>query len=217
MLHAPALEGRPGRAGAGEQPVAIAQHHLPVGPDIYIESELVGIEDARRQHSCRYVPADVARYAGDGVEIDSRGYPESQVRRLHPGEEGARRDIGLFPDVLGVQPQQQVHHGGVSGHHDMSYIAVLYVSRLHQGLDEVPHGPHHYRLELRQPGSLGGVDYARDNVLAEGDLRVVVRGAGRHLARLQVDELGADGGRSDVYGDRGLPLAGVALLDAHGP
>ena len=42
VAHAAALEGRPGGAGADDQPVPVAEDHLAVGADVDEQGELLG-------------------------------------------------------------------------------------------------------------------------------------------------------------------------------
>ena len=101
------LERGPGRAGAADQELGIADHQLAVGADVEEETDVGRIRrQIGAQQSGRDVAAQVASHArgleDPGVRVDIElqfGGPER--RRLEQ-----RRRIGLQPDGLRLHPQQ---------------------------------------------------------------------------------------------------------------
>ena len=62
VFDAGAFECRASRARAGDQPVGIAQHRLPIGAHVDEQGEIGRLVHARAQHACGDVGADIAGY-----------------------------------------------------------------------------------------------------------------------------------------------------------
>ena len=111
-----ALEGGPRRAGAGDQPILVAQHDLAVGAHVDEQGDGLLLGHARAQHAGRDIGAHIGAHAGEaidgglGVQVQAQG-PSAQRRRLVDGG-----NIGLQADILRVQPQEEMDHRRVARH-----------------------------------------------------------------------------------------------------
>ena len=123
MVNAGALEGRPGRAGTGHQPIAVAQHHLAVGADVQEEHRqpiAVGLHYTAQpgsQHPRRDVRAHVAGDARQTVHGGLRVEVDAQLAGARRRILVRGRHVRRQTDAGRRQRQEQVLHGRVAGHH----------------------------------------------------------------------------------------------------
>ncbi len=214
VLDAATLEGGAGRAGAGDQPVLVAQHDLAVGADVDEEREAVGGVEPGADHPGRDVAADVAAHRRH--ELHSRLGVHAEAD-LVSGELGRQRDggdVGLLAQVARVEAEQQVRHRRVAGDRDLLDLGGLdAVARL-ELVDQVVDRLQGEELQAQQPTLALGVDDARDHVLAAGDLLVVGARAVDDAAGLEVDEVGHDRRGPRVDGEPHAALPEDARIDA---
>ena len=125
VAHAAALEGGPGRAGARQQPVLVAEHHLAVGADVDEQGELVGGEHARGDHAGGDVAAHVAAHRRHDVHARQHVGVQAELAGEQLGRRGDRGDVGLLAQESRVQAQQQMGHGRVAGDRDLVDLVEL--------------------------------------------------------------------------------------------
>ncbi len=133
------FEGGSRRAGAGDQPVGVAQHHLAVGAHVDEEADRLFLVHARAQHPAVISPPTYAPTAGRQSTMAS-GCMCRPSRAAGTG--GKRPAAGMYGSSLmwcGLQPQEQVDHGGVAGHHGQRDLlrrqALSGQHLVHQGVD----------------------------------------------------------------------------------
>ncbi len=216
------FKGRTGGGRAGQQPILVAEHHLPVGPHVDQEADALVLGHAAGHHVRHHVAAHVAGSSGHQVHRGSGIDVEAQLAGVGPGREVRHRGIGSVPDASGVQPEQHMHHGGVAcdadGHDllgadlpslaDADLIVAAYPGQhVVDGVD--------YHVPQAFLAVVLTVHYARQHVLAVHQLAVVVGDLGDHLPGAEVHQLQGHGGGPDVDGHPVVPGDAVPRTHVH--
>ncbi len=181
-LHPRALESRSRRAGAGDQPVEVAQHDLAVGANINKQGELLRLVHQGAEHARGDVGADIAAHSGQaihcglGIDVQAQFARPDRQRMVHRG------NVGLQTNGFRPHPQEQVNHGGIAGHGGLVNLRRRDALALGQILYQTVQGLNHQPLEVFQTTGALGVHDARDDVLATGDLLVILGSRVHHLA-----------------------------------
>ena len=188
-----ALEGRAGRARAGEQAVAVAEHDLGVGADIDQQREFVAAGRAARPASCpRYRRRHgrrcraAHRRARSGCSCRSSSRPGGSSAAV--GRQRERRAAELDR----IDAEQQVMHDRIAderrlrGYRLRATPASRATSR-GQVVERGAHGRGHLLRAARVHHRIGDPAH---QVLAEADLRVH-RAAGGDAPRRSTDRTGA--------------------------
>ena len=201
------LEGGPGRARGGEEPLAVPEHDLGVRADVDDQVHLVGEMRRLREDHPRGVGADVARDARQDVRTGTGvdGKPElgrGQPHRLVDGErEGRAAELGR------VEPEQEVVHHRVPDERDLEDVRPLDPGLLRELRGELGEtAAHDARQLLLRARVEHHVRDAAHEILAEADLRVHLARRGDDLAAPEVAEVPGDRRRADVERD---PVGGV--------
>ncbi len=194
-----ALEGRAGRARAGEQAVAIAEHDLRIRA--HVDDERDFLEEMRLfgQHHCRSVRPDMARDAGK--HVDGRARINLQVQVTRPrmqcaiGRERERRAAELH----GTDAEEQVMHDWIAGNRDIQDVPGFDAGLARDVRDELVDTVAH---DVRQfVGCLGmheHVRHAAHQVFTEANLRIHDAARRQVLAGRQVIEMRGNGRRADI-------------------
>ncbi len=155
---------------------------------------------ARAQHPGGDVTAHVGAHSREAIHNGLRMHVQAQLGGTQRGKAAGGRDVGFQPDVLGLQPEEEVDHGGVAGHRrHRDLLRRQALARQHL-VDEGVDGRDHAVLQFLAVLGLPGVDDAGDDVLAAGDLAVVGRGMVHELATLQITQVRRHAGGADVDG-----------------
>ena len=197
-----ALEGRAGRRGAGEQPLAIAEHDLGVGADVDEKRELVPEVRAFGEHDARRIGADMAGDAGQRIDEGAGRDVEAEfararfVSRVDGQREGRAAELGR------IEAENEMVHDRIADHRHFDDVAARNAG-LPRGLaDQRVHRLAHH---ARQLGVAARVHHhvgdAAHQVFAEADLRVHRPDGGDDLAAREIAEMGGDRGRADVDRD----------------
>ncbi len=198
--HAAALEGRAGRAGAREQPVPGAEHHLAVGADVDEQRELVGREHPRGDDAGGDVAADVAAHRGQHVDAGQLVRVQAELSGDQLGGRRDRRDIRLLAQETRVEAEQQMRHRRVAGDRHLVDLVELDPVALLQLVEQVVDGLDGEISQVLEPALALRVDDARDDVVAAGDLPVVGAGRVDDAPGREIDEVGDHRRRAQVDG-----------------
>ncbi len=114
---------------------------------------------------------------------------------VHAGHEGGEANAG------GGHPQQQVDHGGIAGDSGLDYVDRLCLHSLTGSLHKVVDGSDHKVAQMLAALPLAGVDDARDDILAAGDLLIILGHLGVNPTSEQIHQPQRHGGGADVHGD----------------
>jgi len=205
-LYVRSLQSRPRGARRRQKALPVAEHQLAVGA--YVDDQqdlvlLVGLLDDDHGH---IVGADESRLHRKHVQTAA-----GVERQAYGGGEGVDgtlrgRGEGCDAERAGVEPQEEVMHGGVA-HHDAVEDVVGASAAARSGLGrQVVHLVDDGALQLLQPaGMVSHVVQPGDEIIAERHLRVHGRFGGEDLARGEVDQVGSHGGGPDVDGQAQEP------------
>ena len=206
------LEGRTGRRRGRQDPVARAEGHFAVRPDVHGQPDLVRlVEPGRHDHRQRVGPHIGA---DEGQEVDPGvGKPDPQVGGPHLERIARHRHVGAGDDGGGGDPEGQVMHQGVAHHGHEVHLAGIHAGAA--VVEDLVEGAERRRLQIRQAAwRLQGVAGARDDIGPPGLLPVQSRGARDLATREEVDEVADHAGRPDVEGNAVGPLPAIAAFDA---
>jgi hypothetical protein len=206
------LKGRPGRRGAGQQALLVAEHDLGVGADVDHQGHLVAQVWALRQDdACRigaHVAGDAGQDVGPGVGM------EVQLQLLGPEGDarvGGERE-GRPAELRRIDAEQQMMHDRVADEGGVEDLVDGDIRLSGDLLGEVVDGlAHHLSHLFLAAGIHHDVADPAHEVFAEADLRVHDARRGHDLAGREVAEVGRDGGRADVDGKP------VGSVDEAGP
>ena len=210
-----ALEGRAGRRGAGEQPLAGAEHDLGVGADVDEKGQLVLEVRTLRQHDPGGVRADMAGDAGQGVgEGPGRDFKAELARpRLIGAVDGQRE--GRAAELGRIEAENEVVHDRIADQCHLQDFAARDARLARSLADEIVHGLAHCARELLVAARVHHhVGDAAHQVFAEADLRVHRPAGGDDLAADEIAKVRRDRRRADVDGDA-VGALGEARRDRH--
>ena len=196
------LEGGPGRARGGDQPLAVPEDDLGVRADVHDEADLVGEMRRLGEDHSRRVGTDVPGDAGQDVRARPRvdGQPELGCVEAEPRVERERERSAA--ELGRVDAEEQVVHDGIPHEGDLEHVRPLDArvpAQLGRQLREAA-ADGTGELLLRA-GVEHHVRHAAHEVLAEADLRVHLPGRRDDLAGVEVAEMAGDRRRPDVERD----------------
>ena len=194
-----ALECGTRRAGAGDQPPAVAEHDFGVGADVHQQRHLLGEIRALGEHHARGVRADVTRDAGQ--HVDARVAVQFEVDDIRPQRErmiGGQRERRAA-EFHRIDAEQQVMHDGIADQRRLEDVLVRN-ARLARHVGREPaqrlaHRRGHQRGAARIHHRIGD---AAHQILAEADLRIHDARRGDDLAAAQIAQVRGDRGRADI-------------------
>ena len=170
----------PSKAGPAEQAHDSRHSLLPstISPLVPMSMKRVSLSVARsrREHAGGDIAADVAADARQDVDTDERVGVEPHLAGHQVGRRQERGHVRVHPQILRVEPEQQVGHRRVAGDDDLVDLGELDAVR-RQLLEEVVDGLDGESLQSLQALLARRVDDAADHVLAARDLLVVVAAA----------------------------------------
>ncbi len=95
VLHAGTLKSRAGRARAGDQPRAVAQHHLAVGADVDEQCQVCCVKHAAADDAGANVGAHVTRHPRQAIHRSFRIDVQANLGGLDRGHLVDRRHVWL--------------------------------------------------------------------------------------------------------------------------
>ena len=197
-----ALEGRTGRARAGEQALVVAEHDLGIGADVDEQRHLLGEVRALGQHDAGGVGADVAGDAGQHVDARVAMDGEVDLGRPHRQRRVGRQRERRAAQLDRIDAEQQMMHDRVADERRLEDLlardADLPRDVGDEAVDRGAHGVGHLLLAARIHHH---VRDAAHQVLAEADLRIHHARGGDDLAARQVAQMRGDRRRADVDGE----------------
>src|SRR5665811_25136 len=139
VLDASTLKRRAGRTGCGDEPLAVADDHFAVGPDVDVEGDLLRIEDAGAHDARDDVAADVAGHTWEGVHVNVTAHLDArtQVHGAHRRNEIGGRNVWSHAQVLRVDTHQHAGHGGVPRGDHVRDLLALHAALLHKLIDDL--------------------------------------------------------------------------------
>ncbi len=196
-----ALERRSGRAGRGQQPVAVAKHDLGVRAHVDDQVDDLLVVRGLRQDHAGGVGADVARdqrqRIDPGAGVDADGEVARRHRERVIGDERERRPAQLRR----VEAEHEVVHDRVADDDQLEDVLTRGVGvRAELSHQLVETGADRGRQLHLAAGVHHHVAHPAHQILAKADLRVHRAGAGEHLAGVQIAEMPGHGGGADIEG-----------------
>ena len=194
-----ALECRTRRAGAGDQPPAVAEHDFGIRADIHEQRHLLGEIRALGEHHSRGVRAHMTRDAGQ--HVNSCVAMQFEVDDIRPQRErmvdGQRERRAA--EFHRIDAEQQMMHDRVADHGRFEDVFVR-DARLARDVGREPaqrlaHRRRHQRGAARVHHRIG---HAAHQILAEADLRIHDARRGDHIAAAQVAEVRGNRGRAHI-------------------
>ena len=210
---AASLKGRARRAGGAHQPFAVADHDLGIGADIHVQGQLFGPVHAAAHDAGDDIAAHVA---GDRWIDQGHGGArevQAEIRGADRRKQGGDRHIRRPADVIRLQFEEKMGHGGVAGQGYGGDFVPVHPGLLDHALDDPVDGLHQHLVQPTQPPRLFRVDDAGDHVFAVGKLAVVVSAPGQDLAGGQIQQVAVDRGGADVDGQAETAFRPVTRLD----
>ncbi len=196
------LERGAGRRGAGEQPLAIAEHDLGVGADVDQKGQFVLEMGTLGEHDACGVGADMAGDAGQRIDEGAGRNIEAEFARTRfvSRVEGKRE---RRPAELGrVEAKHEVMHDRVADQrHFQDFVACdpgLARGFANQRVHRLAHHARQLLVAARVHHHVGDPAH---QIFAEADLRVHRPDRRDDLAAREIGEVGGDGGRTDIDGD----------------
>ena len=213
-----ALERRAGRRRAGPEPLARAQQHLAVGPDVDGDADLGAVVDARRERDADGIGADEAGDERQQAHARLRRHLQEELARGQGHRVAHHRRVGREADVRGIDAEQDVMHARVADDDDLVDPLGQHAGVAADLLDVLVQEADDPRVELPQ---IAGIELregdARHEVAAEDRLRIQAGDRPELLAGLELDQGGHDARRADVDREAELHRRGVAALDRKDP
>ena len=201
-----ALEGRAGRRGAGEQPLAVAEHDLGVGADVDEQRDLVARDAAPSASttpaaSAPTWPAMQRQRVDEGAGRDGEAESRARARRSAPSMASAK---GAPPSSVGSRPRNEMVHDRVADDASSRGCRSRATPASGRGLadqrvDRLAHRARH--LARRRRGSSSHRRRGSSDPRRSGSAGSSRPAEASDLAAREIAEMGGDGGRADVDGD----------------
>ena len=115
VLDPPAFKRRARRTGRGHHPFGIPDDNFAVGTDVDVQGQGFALVNPRAQHPRDDIPPHVRGDRWESIEMNVI----SDLQPDLPGPDRRNiigdRGVGRFPDVFGVEPQEEMGHNRISG------------------------------------------------------------------------------------------------------
>ena len=167
------FEGRAGRRGAGEQPLAIAEHDFGVGSDIDEKREFVPEIRPLGEHDAGRVGADMAGDAGQRIDERARRDVEPQLARPRFVSAVDRKRERRAAEFGRIEAENEMMHDRIADQgrfEDFAARDARLARRLaDQRVHRLAHRPRQFLVAARVHHDVGD---AAHQIFAEPDLRV---------------------------------------------